>query len=168
MEKKYPSETPSHIAERMVFLADIQTHHSVLEPCAGRGDLVEFIQAKRPRYIDAIELNKDLFSQLHTYDRVAGEYNSTDIRTMNKDFFLIQSPYPEYNRIIMNPPFHKGESFKFLNHALKFLKPGGRLISLVNFEEDEQIDDWPKYDLIMDWDISDEIGLPAGIILIQY
>ena len=31
----------------------------------------------------------------------------------------------------MNPPFTKGQDIKHVNHALQFLKPGGKLVAIM-------------------------------------
>ena len=35
-----------------------------------------------------------------------------------------------FDRIVMNPPFKLGTDAKHVDHALKLLRPGGRLVSL--------------------------------------
>ena len=35
-----------------------------------------------------------------------------------------------FDKIIMNPPFINGADIKHIEHAMGFLKPGGRLVAL--------------------------------------
>ena len=35
-----------------------------------------------------------------------------------------------HDRVLMNPPFSRGQDVAHILHALKFLKPGGRLVAL--------------------------------------
>jgi 16S rRNA G1207 methylase RsmC len=35
-----------------------------------------------------------------------------------------------FDRILMNPPFERGDDIRHIEHARKFLKPGGRLVAI--------------------------------------
>jgi hypothetical protein len=37
----------------------------------------------------------------------------------------------KFDRVVMNPPFDHGADIKHVEHARKFLKPGGRLVAVV-------------------------------------
>lgn len=54
-----------------------------------------------------------------------------NVRSVLQSDFLAQSPQPQYDRVIMNPPFEKQADIKHVLHAHKFLKPGGRLVSVM-------------------------------------
>lgn len=45
--------------------------------------------------------------------------------------FLETEPVPQYDHVVMNPPFYGKHYFKHVAHALKFLKPGGRLTAIL-------------------------------------
>lgn len=45
--------------------------------------------------------------------------------------FLETAPTPDYDRVVMNPPFYGKHYAKHVNHALKFLKPGGTLTAIL-------------------------------------
>lgn len=45
--------------------------------------------------------------------------------------FLTVEPDPVYDRVVMNPPFGRQADIKHVSHALKFLKPGGLLVSVM-------------------------------------
>lgn len=45
--------------------------------------------------------------------------------------FLEQPPRPEFDRVVMNPPFYGRHYVKHVRHAFKFLKPGGTLVSIL-------------------------------------
>lgn len=45
--------------------------------------------------------------------------------------FLDLEPDRKFNKIIMNPPFYGKHYLKHINHALKFLEPGGVLVSIL-------------------------------------
>jgi len=45
--------------------------------------------------------------------------------------FLEQAPSPEFDLVVMNPPFYGRHYVRHVEHALRFLKPGGRLLSIL-------------------------------------
>lgn len=45
--------------------------------------------------------------------------------------FLSVEPMASFDRIVMNPPFGRQADLKHVSHALKFLKPGGLLVSVM-------------------------------------
>lgn len=45
--------------------------------------------------------------------------------------FLEQPPTPEFDKVVMNPPFYGRHYLKHVQHALKFLKPGGTLVAVL-------------------------------------
>lgn len=45
--------------------------------------------------------------------------------------FLEQPPTPDFDAVVMNPPFYGKHYAKHVRHALRFLKPGGRLVAIL-------------------------------------
>ena len=45
-------------------------------------------------------------------------------------FLGVQRRSRNFDRIVMNPPFTNGDDIKHIMHALKMLKPGGRLAAI--------------------------------------
>ncbi len=45
--------------------------------------------------------------------------------------FLETVPTGDYDRVIMNPPFYGRHYAKHVDHAMKFLKPGGTLTAVL-------------------------------------
>lgn len=45
--------------------------------------------------------------------------------------FLEQSSAPEFDLVVMNPPFYGRHYEKHVRHALKFLKPRGLLVAIL-------------------------------------
>ncbi len=114
--------TPQELAQRMVNYAGIKTGHNLLEPEAGTGVLLDEVRKAGAATVQtAVEVNSSLCDQL----KIKG-YD--DIR--NKDFLSCNGELGFFNRIIMNPPFEKGQDIKHIKHAITFLKPGGRLVAL--------------------------------------
>ena len=118
--------TPPDIVETMVEYAKIKKGDFVLEPSAGKGNIITGIcNDDNARGITAVEINHSLINNLKN------QFPLTNV--IQADF--LEWPEPEqahqyFDRIIMNPPFKNGEDIKHINHALKFLKEGGTLVAI--------------------------------------
>ena len=113
--------TPPALAERMVEEADILPGHSVLEPSAGTGAILAALPNVRPfGSVTAVEINATLAASL---EQVADE-------TICGDFLEQNGNLGTFDRIVMNPPFENGADIKHIQHAMKMLKPGGRLVAI--------------------------------------
>lgn len=113
--------TPPHLAERMAYLAEIANEMDVLEPSAGDGDLVAAAAAQGGS-VHAIEIDRGRFETLVR--------KGLGVKITHGDFMGIQ-PEPVYDRVIMNPPFSNLQSVRHVMHAIQFLKPGGKLVSVM-------------------------------------
>lgn len=117
--------TPPEIARRVVELAGITNEMQVLEPSAGRGALVLAVKERAPdSMVSMFELmpdNNNFLRDLKLHDCGIGE--PTD--------FLDVKPFDVFDRVVMNPPFGRQADIKHVSHALKFLKPGGLLVSVM-------------------------------------
>lgn len=126
----YP--TPYNLIEKMLSTVNFYMIKSILEPSAGKGDIVDAIRKKtapqsrwdqEPRIdIDCIEINSDLRHIL----------TGKGYRVVHDDF-LTYDTMKEYDLIIMNPPFSNG-----CNHLTRALTmqeaSGGAIICLLNAE----------------------------------
>jgi protein-L-isoaspartate O-methyltransferase len=115
----YP--TPQSVIEQMLIFAELQPHHRVLEPSAGSGDLAIALANLGINNINCFELNPLLQKAL----RLQG-FNVLG------DDFLKSQPKPIYDRVLANPPFANNGVANHTQQAFKFLKPGGRLITLAH------------------------------------
>jgi 16S rRNA G1207 methylase RsmC len=52
-------------------------------------------------------------------------------RVIGSDFLSIE-PRQDYDRVVMNPPFENQQDIDHVLHALEFLRPGGRLVSIMS------------------------------------
>ena len=100
---------------------------AVLEPSAGKGDIIEFLQDSTDGYgyrrcnkISAIEQDDELFATLL----------GKDINVIDRDF-LTYSGGDIFDLIIMNPPFDNGD--KHLMKAIDILY-AGQIVCLLNAE----------------------------------
>ena len=113
--------TSPELAQRMVELARIEPHHSLLEPSAGTGNILKQLPSALLRVI-AIEINTSLVANLKT------SFPAIDIR--QSDFLLCNGNLGSFDRILMNPPFINDEDIKHILHAKGLLNPNGLLVSL--------------------------------------
>ncbi|WP_216846474.1 DUF3560 domain-containing protein [Granulicella sp. L56] len=124
--------TPPHLAAHMVELAQIEPGHRVLEPSAGTGVLCKAITAAHPTaQVFAVEINSQLCELLSQTinppeDKAAGICKNV----LQGDFLEVDGLGNQWDRIVMNPPFADGADIKHISHALKHLKPGGRLVAI--------------------------------------
>lgn len=111
--------TPKRMAAQLVALADIRAGMAVLEPSAGKGDIAEVIAEQHPdAALTVVERNQTLASILE----------AKGFATKWEDF-LEQAG--SYDRIVMNPPFEKGQDIDHIRHAFARLKHGGVVVSIV-------------------------------------
>lgn len=113
--------TPADVVRRLIDLADVPANCKLLEPSAGRGAIAS--AWKGIAFVHAIELLPENVAAL----RGAGWLDS-----VTEADFLTVAPDPMYDRIVMNPPFARQADIHHVNHALKFLKPGGLLVSVMS------------------------------------
>lgn len=111
--------TPSPECRRLVELADVRETDRILEPSAGTGAILQAIRDAVPRAkCDAVELHAGLARHLQAH--------FPEVRIWCGDF-LEYHPERRYTRIIMNPPFHRGDDIRHIRRALTLLEPGGIL-----------------------------------------
>lgn len=115
----YP--TPEKVANIAVEIAGIEPHHSVLEPSAGIGNLADL--APYPPHVTCVEV-----SELR-----CGILNEKGYVTHQADFieWAEKQPHETFDRIIMNPPFDRGQWKAHVEHAAPLLKRGGRLVAIL-------------------------------------
>ena len=112
----YP--TPAAVVERV--LADLRLDgQRVLEPSCGCG---RFLDALRAAGADVVGCEVDSLR--------AADCAIKGHRVWNANF-LETVPTPDFDRVVMNPPFSGRHYAKHVRHALKFLKPGGTLTAIL-------------------------------------
>ena len=128
----YP--TPQNLIDKMLCDLDFSMIKSILEPSAGKGNIVETLKKKEENHnkyygkqyyqfdIDCIEVDQNLQSIL----------KGKNFRVVYNDF-LTYNTMKEYSLIVMNPPFSNG-----CKHLLKALemqqRNGGAIVCLLNAE----------------------------------
>jgi hypothetical protein len=112
----YP--TPKRLAERLVELAGIEPHHTVLEPSAGLGGLADLLPRERTTCVE--------ISPLH-----AKVLEAKGHRVSCADFLALHTNRALYDRVVMNPPFSEGRWQAHIEHAAAMLADKGRLVAIL-------------------------------------
>lgn len=120
--------TPPDVIDTVLYKADIYkpSQYSgtpaalrVLEPSCGDGRILDEIRARGSR---------GLGIEVHAGRAAEARAKGHAVVTAN---FLEQPPTADFDAVVMNPPFAGRHYIKHVNHALKFLKPGGTLVSIL-------------------------------------
>ncbi|MDT0135705.1 MULTISPECIES: DUF4942 domain-containing protein [Providencia] len=114
----YP--TKNDIRKTALDMAEVQGHHTVIDPSAGFGDLIDSL----PRNAATTTI------EIHSL--AAAVLRAKGFNTIHGDF-LTQHPASVglFDRVIMNPPYSEGRWVKHVTHALNFIKPGGKLVAVL-------------------------------------
>lgn len=144
----YP--TPQHLVAKMYDKVKWHKVRSILEPSAGKGDIVEgfrqiYNEKEKEKYsrydilcnkvpnwnktIDCIEIDPNLAELLKSK-----KYSGTVINMYNvtQADFLTWDTFTRYDLIAMNPPFMEGD--RHLLKALDLCSTGGQIVCILNAE----------------------------------
>lgn len=118
--------TPARIVAKLIELAELSRGMHVLEPSAGQGAIaIPILRAGAG--VDCIELLPENVRKLTGAIATAG-YTAT----VEMIDFLTVAPVQCYDAVVMNPPFARQADIHHVNHAMRFLKPGGVLVSVMS------------------------------------
>lgn len=113
----YP--TPAHVLDLMQIDCNNKV---VLEPHAGKGDIVDYLIANQAKQVIAFEKHKDL-----------NKIVATKCNVLGYDFFdCTAEQISHINLIVMNPPFSNAD--KHILHAWNIAPEGCEIIALCNYE----------------------------------
>ena len=119
--KKIPGffPTPVNHVDDMIDHADIKPGMDVLEPSAGKGDILDRLALASPESnVHGLELDRTFSDVLSA-------------KGHNVEFGDFMDHKGEYDRVVMNPPFEKRQDAEHVMHAHSLLKSGGRLVAIV-------------------------------------
>ncbi len=129
----------------------------VLEPSCGDGRILDALRA-RGHSVFGIEY--------HAGRAAEARSKGHSVLTAN---FLECPPKPEFDFVVMNPPFYGRHYIKHVRHALKFLKPGGALVSILpataHYDHGEIEGDW--LDLPVGSFAAAGTNVPTGILKVR-
>lgn len=109
----YP--TPENLARIAVDLADIEPGQSVLEPSAGVGGIADYMPKDQTTCVEVSSIHCETL-KAKGYSVICGDFMLHDGR---------------YDRIVMNPPFDRGQWLAHLEHAASLLNNGGKLVAIL-------------------------------------
>ncbi|ESW92669.1 SAM-dependent methyltransferase [Mesorhizobium sp. C280B] len=121
-------DTPPDVVARVIELAAVEPGMWVYEPNAGIGNLVAGAAAK-----GATVWGNEIDPKRHAacVTRHFASFGAGGLTML--DFLAIDpGPEPGFDRVVMNPPFAKQADIDHVAHALKFVKPGGRLVAIMS------------------------------------
>lgn len=117
----YP--TPKHVLDMMQIDCNNKV---VLEPSAGKGDIVDYLYQHRAKEVFAFEINKDL-QKIVSYK----------CSLLGSDFLnCTPEQVSHVDMIVMNPPFSNAD--KHIEHAFEVAPEGCEIIALCNYESIER------------------------------
>lgn len=112
--------TPAPVIDQMLDYADIRDGQSVLEPSVGKGDIVDAVKSRHPdASVTGMEYNREL-------------KNVLDAKGHEIEYGDFMGHQGQYDRIVMNPPFERGQDREHVQHAFNQLKPGGRMVAIMS------------------------------------
>lgn len=112
--------TPPVLAAQIALKATIRPGLTVLEPSAGEGALA---LAARRLGADVCCIEQDQHC-INALLKLGFPVTGAD--------FLNVPATAVMDRVLMNPPFTKGQDVAHVMHALQFVKPGGRLVAIMS------------------------------------
>lgn len=113
--------TPDDIVRSMMMpLCHQMEGRSVLEPSAGIGSIAEVAREYGAGEIVCFEV----------VPRLCKVLEMKGFKPFNDDF-LTCAPVPEFDYVLMNPPYENNQAIDHVMHAYKFLGDGGRLLAVL-------------------------------------
>jgi hypothetical protein len=113
----YP--TPAKVVEQAIADLYIKPGQTALEPSCGCG-----------RIMDALRKSGATTTGIEYHAGRASECRAKGHSVMVANFLEV-APDPRFDFVVMNPPFYGKHYAKHVEHAKRFLKPGGQLIAIL-------------------------------------
>lgn len=113
--------TPLAVIEQMADLAEWEPGQTVLEPSSGDGAIAKYLAALGCN-VRCIEIQP----------QKAAITAGMGLPTSCGDFITVEPGDALVDHIAMNPPFKKRQEAQHVLHALRFLRPGGRLTTVMS------------------------------------
>ncbi|MGB7735881.1 MAG: hypothetical protein WBL72_19550, partial [Thermoguttaceae bacterium] len=130
--------TPPALVKRMVDVACVHEGMDVLEPSAGKGDIADAlapIVGKGNMVLCEISptLCRILEAKGYGGRLVEGDFLERFSLLDPKDGQgEVSAEMQQFDRVLMNPPFEKGQDGDHIQYAYKLLRPGGRLVAIMS------------------------------------
>lgn len=131
-------DSPDDVVDEVIRLAGIEAGMTVLEPSAGIGNIAKAAE-RAGGIVTAIEIDAKRCATLAGIPKL----------TAHNHDFLQSEPSKHFDRVVMNPPFARQADIHHVTHAIGFLRPGGRLVSVMSasvmFRENALTKDFRDY-----------------------
>jgi predicted RNA methylase len=117
-------DTPPDVVDRVIEIADLHPGMKVLEPSAGIGNILSAVidEGCEVRYVEIDPKRFAILQKIQPTGGILGDFLRVDPIEKKTRF----------DRIVMNPPFAPAQAdIDHVLHAARFLKPGGRLVSVM-------------------------------------
>ena len=116
--------TPDDVIDTMLEYASIEDGMDILEPSAGIGSIADrIINSGYEVNITCVEVNHSLANII----ALKGH------NVVQDDILSMKGGARTYDKVIMNPPFEKGQDMDHVRHCYdNFLKKGGTLVSIMS------------------------------------
>jgi hypothetical protein len=137
--------TPADLADELVQLANINDPDLlVLEPSAGQGAIVNALLRKEPELMvhgfEIMDINQMFLKKINNFTLIGFDFLE-DIKYHNLEKY--------YDRIVANPPFTKNQDIDHIRQMYRYLKAGGRLVSMSSnhwhtssFKKETEFKEW--------------------------
>lgn len=152
-------QTPRPVSSQLVDLLDVSEGQRILEPSAGLGRILDAM----PSGVElvAVDISPDCCRALKTRSSLAvheGDFLSFDPAQLGT-----------FDRVAMNPPFTMRSDIRHVMHAIKFLKPGGLLASIVMATDHRRqaFRGWEWHDLPPGTFKESNTGVDTAIVVFQ-
>lgn len=119
-------ETPEDLADKLVFLANINEFDTILEPSAGRGSIIKAINKITNIVPDCYELMEE--NRIILKNRIKDDNLRCNV--LGNDF--LKHKDKKYSKIIANPPFTKNQDIDHLLKMYEFLLDEGKLVCITS------------------------------------
>lgn len=133
--------TPPTLARHLVQLARVGEGHKALEPSAGHGSIAKAMRDVGAR-VYCVEIDGEAVSLLRA-----------DGLDVHQGDFLDYKVEETWDRIVMNPPFAKGQAVRHVTHALSILDARGVLVAVLpaGVRTNTQRCEWEFRQLVKAW-----------------
>lgn len=122
--------TPQSVAETVIAALPLRGGEAILEPSCGDGRIMDVLARwHEPRKHQSRRAPLNVTGVEYDAGRVAAA-RAKGHAVMQANFLEV-APDPRFDAVVMNPPFYGRHYQKHLDHALRFLRPGGWLVAIL-------------------------------------
>ena len=116
--------TPQAIAAKLAGVLNPAAGARILEPSAGTGRLLDAVALYNPGEVVAVEIAPECAGVLFGQARPGVTLRQRDFLACNPE------DLGAFDGVLMNPPFHMRADVAHILHAVRFLRPGGKLAAI--------------------------------------